>query len=204
MAITATNKGGSGYEPVAAGTYAARCIQMIHIGTVEELIQGTLKKLNKVRITWELPTELKVFNEEKGLQPCVISKEFTLSMNEKATLRKFLASWRTVDFTDKEAESFDITALLGKPCMLAVVHKTSKSGNVYAEISSVSALVKGMNMPDQINPSVELSYENWNTTIFDALPDFIKDKMRKSDEYNSMTHPAEAQTATEIEDDLPF
>jgi hypothetical protein len=47
----------------------------------------------------------------------VISKEFTLSMHEKSTLRQFLESWRGKAFTEKEALSFDVTALIGKPCL---------------------------------------------------------------------------------------
>jgi len=179
--IKATNKGGSNYEPIAAGTYAARCYQMIHIGTAEENILGQVKKLNKVRITWELPTETKVFKEENGEQPHVISKEFTLSMNEKATLRKFLEGWRGKSFTEKEAESFDITVLLGKPCMLSIIHKQAKNGNTYAEISSVSSVPKGMNVPDQINPSKELNYDKFDWELFETLPDFIKYKMKQID-----------------------
>jgi hypothetical protein len=55
MAINATNSGVK-KDPIASGNYAARCYQMIHIGTVSELILGEKKILNKVRIGWELPT----------------------------------------------------------------------------------------------------------------------------------------------------
>jgi hypothetical protein len=206
--IKATNKGGSNYEPIAAGTYAARCYQMIHIGTAEENILGQVKKLNKVRITWELPTELKVFKEENGEQPHVISKEFTLSMNEKATLRKFLEGWRGKSFTEKEAESFDITVLLGKPCMLSIIHKQAKNGNTYAEISSVSSVPKGMNVPDQINPLKELNYDKFDWDLFETLPDFIKDKMKQTDEFKFMMQPHETSMKASIEMDndldLPF
>jgi hypothetical protein len=206
--IKATNKGGSNYEPIAAGTYAARCYQMIHIGTAEENILGQVKKLNKVRITWELPTETKVFKEENGEQPHVISKEFTLSMNEKATLRKFLEGWRGKSFTEKEAESFDITVLLGKPCMLSIIHKQAKNGNTYAEISSVSSVPKGMNVPEQFNESKELNYDKFDWELFETLPDFIKDKMKQTDEFKFMMQPHETSMKASIEMDndldLPF
>jgi hypothetical protein len=206
--ITATNKGGSNYEPIAAGTYAARCYQMIHIGTAEENILGQVKKLNKVRITWELPTETKVFKEENGEQPHVISKEFTLSMNEKATLRKFLEGWRGKAFTEKEAEAFDITVLLGKPCMLSIIHKQAKNGNTYAEISSVSSVPKGMNVPEQFNESKELNYDKFDWDLFETLPDFIKDKMKQTDEFKFMMQPHETSMKASIEMDndldLPF
>ena len=86
MAINATNNG-TKRELIPSGNYVARCYQMIEIGTVNEVIQGTQKQLHKVRIGWELPTELKVFKEENGEQPLVISKDYTLSLNEKSNLR---------------------------------------------------------------------------------------------------------------------
>jgi len=66
MAIIAESNGGSNYEPVEAGTYAARCYSMVYMGTIDEKFQGQEKTQKKVRLTFELPTELKVFKEEKG------------------------------------------------------------------------------------------------------------------------------------------
>jgi hypothetical protein len=45
MAIIATNTATSfDREPIAAGSYAARCYSMIQLGTNEENIQGVVKK----------------------------------------------------------------------------------------------------------------------------------------------------------------
>ena len=119
MAIIASSKGSSTpREPIAAGAYAARCYSIIDLGTREETIQGNTKVLRKIRITFELPTERRVFNEEKGEQPCVISKEFSLTLNEKSNLRLFLRSWRGKDFTEEEAKDFDVAKLIGAPCLL--------------------------------------------------------------------------------------
>lgn len=134
MPIIAENSG-TNYTPIPAGNHIARCYEMIQIGTVIEqtgIYAG--KESHKVRLTWETPDEKHDFG--KGLQPFSISKEFTLSMNEKATLRKMLESWRGKAFTEDEAKRFDITKLLGKPCMISVIHKVSKTGKNYAEISS--------------------------------------------------------------------
>ena len=143
MAINATNNG-TKRELIPAGNYIARCYQMIEIGTVNEIIQGTAKQLTKVRIGWELPTELRVFDETKGEQPLIISKEYTLSLNEKSNLRKMLASWRGKDFTEAEAKCFDITVLVGIPCMLNIIHKPKKTdpSQIYEEIGSISAMPK--------------------------------------------------------------
>ena len=203
MSIIATSSGSSqGFDPIEAGSYPARCYSMVQIGTNEEVILGLSKDLHKVRITWELPTEMKVFKEENGEQPMVISKEFTLSMHEKSTLRQFLESWRGKSFTEDEAKSFDITALLGKPCLLSISHKVAKNGNTYANISGVNLLPKGMECPPQINNTFELSYDKWDETKFESLPDFIKQKIVTSREYKAMIQPHNNEI--ESEDDIPF
>lgn len=210
MPIIATSNGSVNFEPIPSGSYAARCYSMIHIGTIEENIMGTTKKLNKVRITWELPTELKVFKEENGEQPHVISKEFTLSLHEKSTLRAFLKNWRGKDFTEDEAKAFDIERLIGVPCMLNITHKARKDGSgVYAEIGSISAMPKGLVCPEQINPSFVWTYENFDSVKFGLLPDYLKSKMINSDEYKiavsgGQEHESPA-SHVDIEDDgLPF
>lgn len=211
MPIIAENKGNGNYEPIPAGNYVARCYQMIHIGTVTETIMGVEKKLNKVRLTFELPTETKVFKEENGEQPHVISKEFTLSMHEKSTLRKYLESWRGKGFTELEAERFDITVLCGKPCMLNIIHNVSKNtGKTYADISSISAMPKGLQCPPQVNENSILSYDDFDHEKFEALPDFIKEKVKASEEYQNMMNAyaeiekRKNEPVEEEENELPF
>ena len=184
---------------------------MIHIGTVQENVMGDMKTMNKVRIGWELPTELRVFNEEKGEQPLVISEEFTLSMHEKSNLRKVLASWRGKDFSEGEAKCFDITKLIGAPCMLNIIHRPSKSNpsNIFAKIGSVSPVPKGLGVPAQINPTFVLEYDTFSWDKFNTLPDFIKTKMQGSLEYAALTQPhhTDATQPAELKeplDDLPF
>lgn len=208
MAIIAQNNAGGTSTPIEAGTYVARCYSMIYMGTIPEEFQGQKKDMKKVRITWELPTELKVFKAEKGEQPQVIGKDFTLSMNEKGTLRKMLQSWRGKAFTEDEAKNFDITKLLGKPCMLSIVHKVSKTGKTYAEIATISPLMKGMACPDQINESFEFNVLEFNEERFNQLPDFIRDKVKTSAEYKQLNsqEPTKEEPIAEANDDdeCPF
>lgn len=196
-------------ELIAAGNYPARCYQMIHIGTVTEYINGEPKQLNKVRIGWELPTELRVFKEENGEQPLVISDEYTLSMHEKSNLRKMLASWRGKDFSEEESKSFDITKLLGKPCMINIIHSPSKKdpSKIYEKIGSVSSLPKNFEVPAQINKTMVLDFDNFDYQLYDALPDFIKDKIKGSLEFARLQQPNSIQVQhrePEPIDDLPF
>jgi hypothetical protein len=208
MAIIATNKGGeSNYTLIPAGNHIARCYSMVELGTLTETILGQEKQVHKIRLTFELPDELRVFNADKGEQPCVISKEFTLSMNEKSNLRAFLKSWRGKDFTEEEAASFDVTKLLGVPCLLNIIHKPSKKdpSRIYDEIASATPLMKNMTCPPQVNSNFEFSLQEWNPNHFELLPEFLKEKVRSSKEYKAMFAPAApvsntAHLATKNED----
>lgn len=206
MPIYATNTG-TKRELIPAGNYIGRCYQMIHIGTVQESYMGEPKQFNKVRIGWELPTERRVFREENGEQPFVISKEFTLSMNEKANLRKALASWRGKDFSEDEVKSFDITKLLGVPCMINVIHKPKATDPsiVYEQIASITPVPKGLPVPPQENKNVILSYDAFDWAVFESLPDFLKDKIKGSIEYQKLNEPNHVSSTTNDDsNDLPF
>lgn len=186
MSIIAENKGGAKIAPINAGNYSARCYSMIHIGTTEESIQGKpLQWINKVYLTFELPDEKAVFDEKRGLEPRVCGKEFTLSMNEKAKLRKFLESWRGAAFTDEQAKSFDVTKLLNVPCLLNLIHKTSAKGNVYVEIATIASPMKGLTIPELTNKVFEFNF-NSSLEKFPDVPKFLREKIVRSNEWNSI------------------
>mgnify|MGYP001558730392 CR=1 FL=1 len=188
MAIIATNKKVE-VEIVEAGSYPARVYQMIQMGNIAGF-QGQIQ--NKVRIGFELPTELKVFKEEKGEQPRVISQEYTLSFHEKSKLRKVIEACDPNALKvgeDGFLEEVDIEQLIGKECLITIAHKASKEGNQFAYIDGVTRLPKGMVCPKAINEPIVLSYDKWKQEIFDALPDFLKDKIKSSQEYQRMINP---------------
>lgn len=208
MSIIATNQGSAQRELAPAGTHMARCYSMVHIGTVKEEIMGKTKRLNKVRLSWELPEEKRIFNEEKGEQPITVSKEFNLSLYPGSTLRSFLDTWRGKALSEEEAEKFDVTRLLSIPCLLTIIHKPSKKNPslLYEEISGVAPLMKSQICPPQINKSFEFNYaEKWDWDVFNYFPDFIKDKMKASEEYAALNQQIPDPASKEkIGDDLPF
>ena len=206
MGITAKNTGGN-FELVPAGNHIARCYSMIEIGTIHDETYNVDRKV--VRISWELPNERKVFNPEKGEQPFSIHKKYTLSLSEKANLRKDLESWRGKGFTEKEAEKFDITKLLGVTCMLNVIHKAAANGNLYANVVGISPIPKGIECPPQHNETFILSYEDWDQKKFEGLPDWLKKEIEQSKEYKLISSGGmesdEKTDDTNIgSDDLPF
>lgn len=200
MAILAEKKEGGNFKTIEAGTYIARCYSMIEIGTVKEEFQGKTKMLKKVNITWELPTELAIFKEEKGEEPFVISKTYTLSMHEKSTLRRDLESWRGKGFTDEEAKRFDITKLLGIPAMITVIQKPKSNDptKTVTEVTNITKPPKGYECPAQINPSRVLSFDNFDDNVFASLTDWLKDKIRSSVEFKSMTEPNDVSNKSDL------
>jgi len=209
--ITAKSSDAKSFELIPPGTYIARCYSMVDLGTHDDEFQGRKKKTHKVRITWELPTETRVFKPENGEQPFVISKEFTLSMAEKANLRGFLTSWRGKPFTAEEAMAFDVTKLLGVPCQLSIIHEQGRKDPTrqYERISAITPLMKGVVCPPQSNPTFVFSLEEFSTDAFNALPDWLKEIVRESDEYKELSSPVEVIHSTPVSiddesDDLPF
>lgn len=219
MPITAQNSGKT-FELVPAGNHIARCFQMIEIGTVRSEYQGKVKNLPKVRISWELPNEKKVFDPAKGEQPFSISKEYTVALGDTANLRKDLESWRGKAFTDEEVKAFDITKLLGVPCMLNVIHKKSAtSGNNYSMISGITPLPKGgdgkpMQCPPQVNPTFVLSYDDkdWDKK-FATLSKYIREQIEGTPEFQKRLEPSQVDSPPDFgdepisgsaTDDLPF
>jgi len=170
-------------EQLEEGTYIARCYSMIHIGTIPTEWQGEKKKRNVVRIGFEFPTETKVFKEGDKPKPYVLSQDYTLSLGKKSKVRPMLEAWRGKKFTEEEIEEFDWTNLVGVPAMVTVVHNDKG----YATIQNITKPPKGTECPSQVNPSQISDYDNFNTELFDKLPDFIKSKMMSSDEYKKMT-----------------
>ena len=171
-------------ELVPSGTMVGRCYSMIHIGTVEWEYQGEQKFSNKIRLAFELPNEVRDFGGEE--KPMSIDKEYTLSLHEKSNLRKDLESWRGVAFSTSDLKNFDVTDLLGVPAMLSIVHKTSKGGNEFAQIGSVSAMVKGMEVGEQFNESFVFNYEdNFNEEWIDSQPEWIAEQIKGTEEYQN-------------------
>jgi len=208
MPIYATKPEGNDFAKVEPGTYMARCYSMVEIGHIDTEFNGEKKKAHKVMLTWELPEELAVFNEGKGPEPYSVSKTYTLSMHEKSTLRKDLESWRGKGFTELEAAKFDITKLLGVPCLLTITHQPGKQdpNKTYVTVSSISRLMKGQQCPNPVNPSRTLSFDNFDWKVFETLSEYTKERIKQSDEFRALQEPATVHDEQDngVISDLPF
>ena len=66
-----------------------------------------------------------------------VARVYTLSLHERAALRKDLESWRGRKFTEMELDGFDLEKLLGVNAQVAVTHDLGDDGTIYANVSTV-------------------------------------------------------------------
>lgn len=200
-------------DPIPEDTHVARCFAVYDIGTHYD--QTFDKRNHKIIVMWEIPG-LRIELEDKETKakldlPRAISKKYTLSLGDKANLRKDLVSWRGRDFTQDELDGFDVKNLLGVACLLQVIH-TTKGKKTYANIATVTKVPKGMSVPELENPAKFFSFED-GFVIPDYVPGWVVELIKASEEYKAHldgeAHPGDTQEARSPNDeagepDLPF
>ena len=129
------------FEPCPPGPQQAVCVDVIDLGILTSIYPdektGEPKKQHKIDIVWQ---SAELMKDER---PYIAKKRYTLSLHEKASLRHDLESWRGRQFTDNEAEGFDVEKLLGANCILNIAHKTGSKGVTFANVVSIMPLMKG-------------------------------------------------------------
>jgi hypothetical protein len=198
MGRYASDKGGGTFQQCPVGSHVAVCVELIDLGTHHEEYQGKMNIRNQVIIRWETPSELM----DDG-QPFLVTAFFTNSLSEKSNLRPILESWRGRAFTKEELDGFDLQAILGKPCLISIIH-TDKGK---AKVNAVMAMPKGTPVPKTHNPLKSFWIEEWDQAAFDALPKFFQDKIKESDEYVERQISASkggGSSFSDMADDIPF
>ena len=218
MALIAKESGGGGGEftPVPQGMHLARCYRVIDLGTQESTYLGTVKKLPKVMLQFEVHGE-----DENGDpivtgkgEPMSISKNFTLSLAEMATLRKDLQTWRGKEFTEIEKKGFEVKNVLGAWAMISVIKAMGNNGKEYtniAAIMSVPPAIKKAGMPKGHNELKLFEIAEPDMALFDSFSSGLKEKIQKSPEWQarggkSAPAPSKAPSSgfDDMDDDIPF
>jgi hypothetical protein len=167
------NASAGDFDPAPAGSHLGVCDMVVYLGVQPGSGLFPAPK-PQVYIRFELPNARIEFEKDGKKQegPRVIGNKYTASMSEKANLRKVLESWRGKKFTDPEAESFDVSAILGKSCLLMIT-QTAKGEKIYSNISAIGAVPKGMeSKAPEIKP---IYYGPDNTSTFEMLPKWLQD-----------------------------
>lgn len=142
MSDQITAKGSeSKFRPHNEGQFVGQCVDTIDLGQKVQDFPGTPKYL--------APTCAIVFrtgerNEETG-EYIDIAREFTVSMGDKANLRKFLEQWRGKPYTPEQIDAgVPLHKLTNNHGLLTVAHKQSGKGRTYANITACVGIPKQM------------------------------------------------------------
>jgi len=176
---------GSSFEPAPAGTHVARCVGLIQLGTQTTEYQGKEgKPRRKIMLLWELPNELREFNEDEGQKPFIVSHIYSLVINDKATWTIHIESW----LNKKIDKYFNPLTLLGLPCTLTIQHKsaTSDPSKIRGKVTGITGLTKEQTCPDRITPIKKLLFEEWDQGLFEEQSEWIQNTIMQSKEYKQI------------------
>lgn len=189
------------FEMTPAGNHVAICYMVVDLGTQESKYQDEVKRARKVMLGFELPNE----KMEDG-RPFAVSRRYPFSTHEKSTFRKHLESWRGKKFADTDfgPDGFDIKNLIGKTCMVNVIHTTS-GDRTYANVDSISPVPKGTVLPVMENDPTYLSLEpaEFKQEDLNNLPEWIQTIVYASPEYLQLATRGKVTEAPK-DDDIPF
>lgn len=181
MSLTLKNDNtGGDFKLLPPGNHLALCIGIVDFGPQETEYNGEKKEQGKIRLQFEVPAERVTWTDKDGVEhegPMTVGKTYTASMYEKAKLREHLEGWRGRQFTREEEMGFNITAVLGKPCTLTVMHKTHQAtGKQWADITMISMAPKGTNLTPE-GDLLSFDFDNHTDDELNALPEWMRNKV---------------------------
>lgn len=131
MALLA--KATASFIPAPGGVHQAVCVDVVDKGMVASVFYK--RTSHKCLLVWEIDETMD--NGERF----TVRRMYTVSLNEKAALRKDLESWRGRPFKEEELKGFDVESVLGANCNLNLVQQT-RDGETYANIQAIMPLMK--------------------------------------------------------------
>lgn len=163
--------GGSNIPTLEAGVHHAVLVGLFDIGTQTSNYLGKETTKRKCVIVWELVGQrIQGTDPNTGEaydRPRTISQRYTLSMGDKARLRRDVEAVRGKRLTKEEVAQFDLTALLGMNAQLQTTNE-EKDGKTYTNIQSVMALMKGQ---PAVEPETTPAWFHFSTVAEGAVMD---------------------------------
>jgi hypothetical protein len=143
--------------------------------------------------------------------PMTISKSYTVSLHEKASLRKDLAAWRGKDFSDEEAKAFDVSKLVGAYCMVNVT-TSETNGKTYSNIAGLTPLPGALknSKPAAVHANLMFDLDAPDMEVFNTFHEKLQDAIKRSPEW-AQKHgkprgeaPAMEEEYAGFDDEAPF
>lgn len=185
MALKVKDRAKPKIPPVEPGVYIAICVGALDLG--EQYSEKFKNYRNEVQFVWELCGEtVEVDGEQKPRQ---LSRIFSVAASKKSNLRGFISGWNGVQYSDDQFADLDLFTQVGKACQLNVV--LNDTGE-YANVDSAIPLPKGMPGPVTDTAPILWNMDEWDDKAFETLPDWVREKIKKSTQYQQMHAPTDA------------
>jgi hypothetical protein len=215
MSLTLKDSGGGNFKAVPPGNHVARCIGVIDIGTQTTEYEGVQALKHQLILKYEVLGEddagvPMTVDYEGGSMPMTISKWLTASMNQKATLRGWLASWRGRDFTPEELKGFAVDSVLGSFCMLNVTQTETKDGKTRSKAAAISPVPAAMRkmLPKGVHPLVSFDIDKPDMKVLEEFHEKLQETIKSSQEWKARSAPKPVKKPepelVDMEDDIPF
>ena len=126
-------KRGKNFIPPPKGLWQAVCVDVEDLG----LQQTPFGDKDKVRLTFQITERTPAGKRHEPRRP------LNSNTHEKSTLRRFVEVLERRSFSTKEQQDYDLETLLGKNCLLQLVHVQGRNGQTYANIQTIVPLNNG-------------------------------------------------------------
>jgi hypothetical protein len=215
LGIDPTKQGTTKKEIPPAGMHLGLLFRVIDAGWCHNEFNGVKSLKTKVRLDFEL-WPLGENNEYTLMES---GKPFCVSPGFQGwlTLGKYteiMNSWRG-------SENPDVETFLGQPALLNIKYTEGKPKDgvtaVYANVTAVNPIMRGMFIPEMVNPPLVYSVKAHDQELFLKLPKWIQDWIARESDSFSRLQKAESRTssaedpgpdqpygAPPSDDDIPF
>ena len=173
--------------PIPGGTYLGICVYSIALGEQLCEYEGKSKGYyNQVMLGFEICGRTVEIDGKQ--EPRVLSKTFNATKGKKSGLRKFLGAWEAKELTDDEYLDSDTNDYVGRPAFLTVV--LNETGE-YSNIDGIAPLPTGLpiEVPSPMSPLIRFDMEPWDQKLFESLPEWAQERVKKSTEYQKEHAP---------------
>lgn len=183
--------------PIPGGTYLGICVYSIALGEQLCEFEGKSKGYyNQVMLGFEICGQTVEIDGKQ--EPRVLSKTFNATKGKKSGLRKFLGAWEAKEMTDDEYLDSDTNDYVGRPAFLTIV--LNETGE-YSNIDGIAPLPTGLpiDVPKPMSQLIRFDMEPWDQKLFESLPEWAQERIKKSTEYQKEYAPVTNVTVQEIQ-----
>jgi hypothetical protein len=170
-------------ELPAKGTYPARVVGFIDLGTQDVEFEGKKSQQRKCTLEWAL-SMIKGKTIRSDGKPFIVGQRLTYSPSERGTFRKILKRAWGIATSD-----FDVEDLIGKDATLSIIYdEDGKFANIAKYDDDGVMKLSGSKpvLPKQIVTRVLSLDETFDEDVFNSLSDKTKATIMMSPEYDKI------------------